>query len=239
VSATVPSPLQPRTFPTLLRRTVIAVAVLRYAIPLAAIPAIPFLITSGRLELLVLLRPQKEFLLLAGATLARTGSPTVVALLAAYVPMMIVAVWAFFLVGRIFRPALDAGEAPRWLTRILPPEQLAIGRRVLARRGPLIAVLGRLAALPPTIMAAAAGASDVDGRRYLLADLAGALGAFLLMVGAGWVLGDAFDDYGVWVTVAGVLVLIGLIVLLTRWVRGEAALDRTDAAGPVIGPPDA
>jgi len=213
----VPSPL--------LRRIAVSVAVLRYAIPLAVIPAIPFLIARGELALLVLLRPQKEFLILAAAQLARTGAPSVALLLAAYIPLMIVAVWAFFIVGRIFRPALDAGEAPRWLTRILPPEQLDVGRRVIARRGPLIALMGRMAALPPTIMAAAAGASDVNWRRYLAADLVGALGSFALMVGAGLALGDAYDEYGIWVTVAGVLILIALIALITSWVRREAERD--------------
>jgi membrane protein DedA with SNARE-associated domain len=215
--ARVPSPL--------LRRVAVSVAVLRYVIPLAVIPAIPFLIARGELALLVLLRPQKEFLILAAAQLARTGAPSVGLLLAAYVPLMIVAVWAFFIVGRIFRPALDAGEAPRWLTRILPPQQLDIGRRVIARRGPLIAVMGRMAALPPTIMAAAAGASDVNARRYLAADVVGALASFALMVGAGLALGDAYDEYGIWVTVAGVIILIGLIALITRWVRREAERD--------------
>ena len=209
--------------PALLQRVAIGVAIARYAIPLAVIPAIPFLIARGELALLVLLRPQKEFLLLAAAQLARTGAPSVALLFAAYVPLMIVAVWAFFVVGRMFRPALDDGEAPRWLTRLLPPQQLDVARRVLARRGPLIAVMGRMAALPPTIMAAAAGASDVDGRRYLAADLVGALGSFALMVGAGLVLGEAYDEYGIWITVAGLMVLVALIALITRWVRNEAA----------------
>jgi len=211
--------------PRLLQRVAIGVAVARYAIPLAVIPAIPFLIARGELALLVLLRPQKEFLLLASAQLARTGAPSVALLFAAYVPLMIVAVWAFFIVGRMFRPALDAGEAPRWLTRILPPAQLDVGRRVIARRGPLIAVMGRMAALPPTIMAAAAGASDVNGPRYLVADVVGALGSFALMVGAGLVLGEAYDEYGIWITVAGLMVLVALIALITRWVRNEAARD--------------
>ena len=211
-----------RVPPPTLRRIAVGVAALRYAIPLAVIPAIPFLIARGELALLVLLRPQKEFLILAAAQLARTGAPSVALLLAAYVPLMIVAVWAFFIVGRVFRPALDAGEAPRWLTRILPAQQLDVGRRVIARRGPLIAVMGRMAALPPTIMAAAAGASDVNGPRYLAADLVGALGSFALMVGAGLALGDAYDEYGIWVTVAGVITLIALIALITSWVRREA-----------------
>lgn len=213
------------TPPPLVRRVAVGVAVARYVVPLAVIPAIPFLIARGELALLVLLRPQKEFLLLSAAQLARTGAPSIPLLLAAYVPFMVVAVWAFFVVGRIFRPALDAGEAPRWLTRILPVEQLDLGRKVLARRGPLIAVMGRLAALPPTIMAAAAGASDVDGRRYLAADLVGAFASFGLMVGAGLVLGEAYEDYGIWITVAGVVVLVALIALITRWVRNEAGRD--------------
>lgn len=216
-TASTPSPL--------VRRVAVGVAVARYVVPLAVIPAIPFLIARGELALLVLLRPQKEFLLLSAAQLARTGAPSIPLLLAAYVPFMVVAVWAFFVVGRIFRPALDAGEAPRWLTRILPAQQLELGRKVLARRGPLIAVMGRLAALPPTIMAAAAGASDVDGRRYLAADLVGAFGSFALMVGAGLVLGEAYEDYGIWITVAGVVVLVALIALITRWVRNEAERD--------------
>jgi membrane protein DedA with SNARE-associated domain len=103
---------------------------------------------------------------------------------------------------------------------------------VLARRGPTIAVLGRIAALPPTIMAAAAGASDVDARRYLAADLFGALASFSLMLGAGWLLGDAYDEYGVWITVAGVIVLLGLIVLLTRWIRRETEADDPQASAP-------
>jgi membrane protein DedA with SNARE-associated domain len=89
----------------------------------------------------------------------------------------------------------------------------------------MIAIMGRMAALPPTIMAAAAGASDVDARRYLAADVVGALGSFALMVGAGLVLGEAYDEYGIWITVAGVGVLIALIALITRWVRSEAERD--------------
>jgi hypothetical protein len=33
---------------------------------------------------------------------------------------------------------------------------------------------------------------------------------------------DVEDGFRVWITVAGVVVLIALIVLLTRWVRSEA-----------------
>jgi hypothetical protein len=45
------------------------------------------------------------------------------------------------------------------------------------------------------------------------------------MVGAGLALGDAYDVYGIWVTVAGVIILIGLVALITSWVRREAERD--------------
>ncbi len=204
-----------------LRRTAVTVAVLRYVIPLLAVPMIPFLITD-RVPLLVLLRPQKEFLLLGGGQLRVLGEPSVALLFAAYVPLMIVAIWAFFAVGRSYGPALRRGEGPAWLQRALPPRQLEIAQRVLAHRGPWIAVLGRIAALPPTVLAAAAGVSEVPARRYLAADLVGALAGFGIAVGAGYALGRAYEDGGVWLTAAGVAVFVALIVLLTRWIRREA-----------------
>jgi len=45
------------------------------------------------------------------------------------------------------------------------------------------------------------------------------------MIGAGLALGDAYDEYGIWVTVAGVIILIALIALITSWVRREAERD--------------
>lgn len=212
----------PTTMSMGLRRVAVVVAVLRYAIPLAAIPLIPVLIVD-RVALLVLLRPQKEFLLLGGGQLRVLGTPSVGLLFAAYVPLMIVAVWAFFAVGRAYGPALRAGEGPGWLQRAIPPRQLVVAQRVLAKHGPVIAVLGRVAALPPTVLAAAAGVSDVDARRYLAADLLGALLGFAVAVGAGYTLGRAYERGGVWLTVAGLAVFVAMIVLLTAWIRREAA----------------
>lgn len=217
--------------PGWLRRTAVGVAILRYVVPLLAVPMIPFLIVD-RVPLLVLLRPQKEFLLLGGGQLRVLGAPSVALLFAAYVPLMIVAIWAFFAVGRSYGPALRRGEGPAWLQRALPPRQLEIAQRVLAHRGPSIAVLGRIAALPPTVLAAAAGVSDVPARRYLAADLLGALVGFGIAVGAGYALGRAYEDGGVWLTVAGVAVFVALIALLTRWIRREAAAVPEAPAAP-------
>lgn len=211
----------PRPVPPVVRRMAVAVAIARYAIPLVAIPLIPLLIVD-HLAVLVLLRPQKELLLLGGGVARVQGEPSLWLLFAAYAPLMILAVWAFFVVGRAYGRRLRDGAGPPWLQRVVRPTQIEIARRVLSRRGPAIIVLGRVAAFPPTILAAAAGASDLPARSYLVADLAGALLAFAVTVGAGFALGEAYRQGGIWLTAGGVAVFAGLILLLTVWVRREA-----------------
>ena len=209
--------------PGWLRRLVLGVVVGRYVIVLGVVPAIPWLLLQERIALLVLLRPTKEWLLVGGAFLRVQGEPSAWLLLAAYAPLMIVVVWCFFLAGRAYQATLRAGTGPRWLRRILPPDKLELAQRMLVRRGPLIAVLGRIAAMPPTLLAAAAGVSDIRWHRYLAADLVGALVAFATIVAAGYGLGEAYERGGVWLSVGGGLVLILLVVLMTRWIRREAA----------------
>jgi membrane protein DedA with SNARE-associated domain len=210
------------------RRVALGVAIARYAIPLAAIPLIPLLVVD-RIVLLVLLRPQKEFLLLGAGQSRYLGDPALWQLALAFVPLGVLAVPAFFVVGRAYRRALLSGDGPSWLTRAVPPRQLELAQRVLARRGPAIAVLGRLAAFPPTVLAAAAGLSDVSPGRYLAADALGAALATGITLGAGYALGRAYEDGGVWLTVGGVVLFVLLVGLLTYWIRREAA--REDAAG--------
>lgn len=210
------------------RRFGLAVVIVRFAVPLAAIPLIPFLIIDD-IALLVLLRPQKEFLLVGGGQSRYLGEPGVVPLFLAYLPLGILSVAAFFLVGRAYRTALQDGAGPAWLSKAIPPKQLDLALRVLKRRGPAIAILGRIAAMPPTVLGAAAGLSDVDAKRYLLADLTGALVSFALTVGAGFALGRAYEDGGVWLTVAGVALFGAMLALLTSWIRREAA--REDERG--------
>lgn len=216
----------PREIAPLWRWVGIGVVVARFAIPLAAVPFI-YVLARDNVALLVLLRPQKEFLLLGGAQTRYLGEPGVLPLFLAFLPLGILSVSAFFLVGRIYRPSLLAGEGPGWLHRTIPPRQLDIARSVLARRGPVIAVLGRVAAMPPTVLGAAAGISEVGARRYLLADALGAIIAFTMTVGAGLALGRAYEEQGIWLTAAGVVVFLVLVGLLTGWIRREA--ERHDA----------
>jgi membrane protein DedA with SNARE-associated domain len=211
------------------RRAALAVIVLRFAVPLAAIPAIPFLIRSDA-ALLVFLRPQKEFLLVGGAQTRVLGEPGFALLFLAFLPLGILAVSAFFLAGRAYRGALADGDGPAWLHRAIPPKQLELGRRVLARRGPVIALIGRLAAMPPTVLAAAAGLSDVHPRRYLFADGFGAVLAFAIAVGVGFGLGQAYEEGGFWITAVGVALFGLVIVLITLWIRREGERQEAEEA---------
>ena len=206
------------------RRLALAVVVLRFAIPLAAVPLIPFLIRND-ITLLVLLRPQKEFLLVGGGQTRYLGEPGILPLLLAYLPLGVLAVTAFFVVGRAYRTALSTGSGPTWLHRAIPPRQLELAQRVLAKRGPTIALIGRIAAMPPTVLAAAAGTSPVSAPRYLVADGIGALLSFAMVVGVGLGLGRAYEEGGVWLTVVGVALFAAMIGLVTWWIRREAQRD--------------
>jgi membrane protein DedA with SNARE-associated domain len=223
------------------RRLALGVVVLRFAVPLAAIPLIPYLLVND-VSLLVFLRPQKEFLLVGGGQTRYLGEPGFAALLLAYLPLGVLAVSAFFLVGRAYRSALRDGSGPTWLTRAIPPKQLELSQRVLARRGPTIAIIGRIAAMPPTVLGAAAGVSDVSLRRYLLADALGALLSFGLVVGIGYGLGRAYGEGGFWVTAAGVALFVLMLLLVTRWIQREgerqAEEERTQEGAATDGPDD-
>lgn len=209
------------------RRVGLAVVLARIVVPLAAIPAIPFLLVND-ISLLVLMRPQKEFLMVGGGQSRYLGEPGILPLFLAFLPFGLLAVSAFFLVGRAYRTALTNGDGPTWLQSAIPPKQLRTAQRVLARRGPAIAILGRIAAMPPTILGAAAGLSDVDPRRYLLADAVGAVLAFGMTVGAGYALGQAYEQGGFWITAVGAVLFVTLILLLTRWIQREAERDAPD-----------
>jgi membrane-associated protein len=207
----------------------LTVVALRFAIPLAAIPTIPWLL-RGNISLLILLRPQKEFVLVGGGQARYLGEPELLMVFLAFVPLGLLAVPAFFVVGRAYGARLREGEGPRWLQRAIDPRHLEIGQRVLARRGPVIAVLGRFAALPPTVLAAAAGVSDVSWRRYLAADAVGAVLATSATLAVGYQLGRAYEDGGLWLTITGVVLFGVVIVLLTAWLRREAAAVPADAS---------
>lgn len=206
------------------RRPLVALSALRYLIPVLALPLVPVL-TPDDVGLLTLLRPGKEVLLLGGGLSRVQGSPGWIVAFVAALPLYIGGVWAFYGLGRAYAHDLRSGTGPAWFSRAVPSEQLALAQRVLVRRGPVVAVIGRLAALPPTIIAAAAGTSDVSTRAFLQADLAGAVVSFGAVFGIGVALGAAYERGGPWLTASGLVLVVVAVVLVTRWLRAEAERD--------------
>ena len=68
-------------------------------------------------------------------------------------------------------------------------------------------------------MSPAAGASKMEPRPFLLADVAGCALSLVEVIGAGYVLGAAYKEAGPWITAVGVAVLLVALVLVGRWLR--------------------
>jgi membrane protein DedA with SNARE-associated domain len=204
------------------RGVLLALAIARYVIPIAALALIPALFPD-RLELLTLLRPGKETLLAVGGIHRTSGGdhPDLWLAFLAFLPLGLVSVWGFFALGRAWQHELEAGEGPDWLTRTVPPATFARLQELLERRGPMFAFVGRVAALPPTIMAAAAGTSTVHTRRYVVADFLGAVASYGLMVSLGWWLGEAYERGGRWFLVAAVVVVFAISTWVSAWLQRE------------------
>jgi membrane protein DedA with SNARE-associated domain len=192
-------------------------ALVRAVLGIVAIPLAPALYRR-HFVILVLLRPTKE-VLLAGGFLARRHDVGLPVLLAAAIPLLLAGVWHFFALGRIYGPDLRSDKLPRFARRLVPDKQLDAMCKVLAKRGTPVVLLGRLAAFPSTVVAAAAGTSDLPVERFLVADTIGGVLSLVETVGAGWLLGAAYEDAGPWLTGIGVAALLAVAVLFGRWLR--------------------
>lgn len=170
---------------------------------------------------LVLLRPTKEVLLAAGF-FVREGDVGLLPVGLAAIPLNAIGVWAAYLLGRSYACDLDEGtELPGLAGRLLPARRIDDLRAVLERKGTKAVFLGRLAVFPSTLMAAAAGASGLERREFAVADTAGLVVSVAEVVAVGYLLGEAYERAGVWLTAVGGLVALGLMVLFGRWLRAE------------------
>jgi membrane protein DedA with SNARE-associated domain len=169
---------------------------------------------------LVLLRPSKEVLLLAGF-LAREGDVGLPVAVAAALPLLLGGVWVFFALGRSYEESIDE-ERGGLAGRLLPADRVSGLADAVRDRGSKLVFLGRLAAFPSTLLAAAAGGSGMSTRRFIVADLAGALLSMSALMGAGYVLGEAYEEAGPWVTAVGAVVLAVAVVVLGRSIKRAA-----------------
>ena len=201
-------------------RTFTALVAARGGLYLAAIPLAPFLYREHA-GVLVLLRPSKEVLLYAGFGVERRTLFLPVVVLAA-LPLLVFAVWAFFGLGRAYGDRLGASELPGLAGRLLPASRIRELQGALAEDGPRLVFLGRLAVFPSTLVAAAAGASGMSWRSFAVADGAGALVSLAALLTIGFVLEDAYDEAGPWLTAAGVAVLVAVVVVLGRSLKARS-----------------
>ncbi|MEA2452418.1 MAG: hypothetical protein QOG04_1128 [Actinomycetota bacterium] len=192
-------------------------AVVRLVISIAAIPLAPFLYREHFI-LLVLMRPTKEVLLAAGF-LIRAGKVDLLPVLLAAVPLMVLGVWLFFYLGRAYSKDIVKGEVPGIGGRLLKADKVKEMGKLLDKQGSRLVFLGRLAAFPSAVVAAAAGAFKQRPREFLPADGLGALVSISVAIAAGYFLGEAYEDASPVLSVIGVAVLVGAAVLLGRYLK--------------------
>jgi membrane protein DedA with SNARE-associated domain len=200
-----------------LRKWLLGLAVVRMAIGLIAIPLAPFLYRE-HFVVLVLMRPTKE-VLLAGGFLWRLDRLDPIPLVAASLPLAVLGVWQFYYLGRQYADKIASGKLPGLAGRVLRPDRIKTMQRLLKRKGPRLVFLGRLAAFPSTVVATAAGSGDMPSRKFLPADGAGATLSIVEVVGAGFLLGETYDEAGPWITAVGVAVLVAVAVIVARFLR--------------------
>lgn len=194
-------------------------AAIRFVIGLAAIPLAPFLYREHFI-VLVLMRPTKEVLLAAGF-LVKAGKVSLLAVLAAAVPLMILGVWQFYYLGRAYRDEIRKGELPGIQGRILSADKVKKITKTLDKKGPRLVFLGRLAAFSSAVVATAAGAGKMSPRDFLPADGGGAILSAALSIGAGYFLGQAYEKASPLLSVVGVVALLGAAVLLGRYLNRD------------------
>jgi membrane-associated protein len=198
-----------------IRMPLLVAAALRAVLGVVAIPLAPFLYRR-HFAVLVLLRPTKEVLLAAGFEIRRGDLNALVVVLAA-IPLAVFGVWLFFFLGQAFAKELQDGEGlPRFADRLLPTERIKDLCAVLDDKGPKVIFLGRLATFPSSLLAAAAGASGMAARKFLVADLLGAVVGIAEVLVAGFLLGEAYKAAGPWLTGVGVLALLAMLFVLGR-----------------------
>jgi membrane protein DedA with SNARE-associated domain len=190
----------------------------RAVVSVLAIPLAPVLY-DDHFVLLVLLRPTKD-MLLVGGFLVRDGSVGIVPLLLAAVPLAVLGVWHFYAIGLAYADELRSGDGlPKWAQTVVSPKRVKAMEKLVDHNLRLAVIVGRVSVFPSTILGAAAGVSRVPPREFLPLDAIGAGLSVLEVLIAGYAFGGAYESGGRLVTVIGVLLLIGGLVALGRWLK--------------------
>lgn len=196
------------------KRALLWLAAGRLGLAFVALPLIPVLYRH-EFVLLVLMRPSMA-ILLAGAILARQGYVSLAAMLAAALPLQLLAVWLYFLLGDAWHNEIKSDKHLPFVTaRLLQPRQIQRLRQTLRAHGPRLVFLARFAIFPVGLLAATAGASDMSPREFFLADGAGLVAVVGIVVGIGYGLDVSRQEVGPWLLLVGLGGLVALSGLLT------------------------
>lgn len=205
--------------PATTRKVLLALAGLRIAVALIAIPLVPLWFKDHFL-LLVLMRPTKE-LFLAGGFLAKRGDVDLALLCLSAIPLSIFGAWIFYLLGRSYAKEIDTGKLSAPAQRILDPEKIKRFEKILDDKGPKLIFLGRLAVMSSAAVAAAAGAANMAPKKFFPVDLAGGLVSIAYTITAGYFLGEAYEQAGPWITGVGVVAFMVFAYILGRALKRE------------------
>jgi membrane protein DedA with SNARE-associated domain len=205
------------------RTVLLWLAGLRVALALLAVPIAP-LVYRDNFLLLVLIRPSKEVLLAAGFLFRQDELPLWAIVLAA-LPLHVLGIWQFFYLGRAFAPEIRAHALKPPASRLLPQKRIDKLDHLLEHKGDRLVFLGRLAAFPAIFLAAAAGSSRADERRFLLHDGAGALLGLAELLALGYLLGAAYAREGTTFALLGAGIVLVVLAVFGRLL----ARDKTPA----------
>lgn len=214
----------------------LVLAAARFVFGMLAVPLVP-LLWKDHFLVVVLLRPTKEVLLVAGFML-RTRQLTLGPLLTAAVPLVVVGIWVFFALGRAYRDEIAECNLPGLGGRLLPVERIRRLQVALRKDAMRLVFIGRLALFPSTLVGAAAGSSGMPVRRFLAVDALGAMASVAEVLAAGYLLGATYREAGPWLTAIGFGALVGALLVLGKALREvTAATARTETVPAAVSPP--
>jgi membrane protein DedA with SNARE-associated domain len=199
------------------RTPLLWLAAARIIVGILAIPLAPVLYREHFL-VLVLMRPTKEVLLAAGF-LAREHRVNLLEIVIAAIPLVIVGVWHAFALGRGYSEEIKRGKLPGIGRRLLPVDKIKQMQSLLRKKRTKLVVMGRLAVFPSTVVGAAAGSSGVKTKDFLPADGVGGLLSIAEAVGAGYLLGSAYEGGKKWLTLVGLVALGAFAIVIGRYLR--------------------
>jgi membrane protein DedA with SNARE-associated domain len=179
-------------------------------VPLALLPLVPALVSSHP-ALLELLRGSTASIINMGAR-ARIGETSLIAAVLLGVPSLMMFDWVYWWAGRRWGDGVFAwllgGTGPRTAQRL---DRL---HRIEARVGPAAVVLAYLLPVPAAVVYAAVGEGGMRLGVFLVLDVLGTLLWTGLLAAAGYGFGqravdvaDAVAHYGLWITLALVVVV--------------------------------